>query len=257
MVQYAEKEDIMAQPGRMIISSFHLTNGTLITPLLLFYLRLGLVCKKMHRFVQCILKKCFKNFVQSAVNARRSGDKNPNSSGVAETMKLLANNSNGYQILDRSGHTVTKYLNDKKTHSAIIKKMFKHLNHVTDQLYEVELAKRENEHREPIIVGFFIAQYAEQKIFEFFYNFFKKFCDADKYEELEMDTDSLYLSLSEENLGTVIHPEKRDEWNAIRSVDCTDILTADETHKFFPRMCCNSHKKRDKRESGLFKEEFR
>ena len=41
MKQYAEKENIMAQPRRMLISSFFVTNGTIITSLLLFYLQLG------------------------------------------------------------------------------------------------------------------------------------------------------------------------------------------------------------------------
>ena len=102
MREYAEKENIMAQPIRMLISSFVLTNGTIITPLLLFYLKLGLVCKKNHRFVQYTPRKCFNNFVQSAVDARRQGDENPNSSVVAEIMKLLANSSYGYQIKNRS-----------------------------------------------------------------------------------------------------------------------------------------------------------
>ena len=34
--QYAEKENIMVQPKRMLTSSFTLTNCTIITPLLLF-----------------------------------------------------------------------------------------------------------------------------------------------------------------------------------------------------------------------------
>ena len=117
MREYAEKEKIMAQHKRMLISSFVLTNGTIITPLLLFYSKLGLVCKKIHRFVQYTPRKCFNNFVQSAVDARRQGDENPNSSVVAETMKLLFNSSYGYQIMDRSRHTVTKYLTDEKTHN--------------------------------------------------------------------------------------------------------------------------------------------
>ena len=54
MKKYAQKEIIMAQPKKMLISSFFLTNGTIITPLLLFYLQLGQVCKKIHRFVQYI-----------------------------------------------------------------------------------------------------------------------------------------------------------------------------------------------------------
>ena len=36
----------MVQPTRMLISSFILTKGTILTLLLLFYLQLGLVCKK-------------------------------------------------------------------------------------------------------------------------------------------------------------------------------------------------------------------
>ena len=257
MKQYAEKENIMVQPKRMLISSFILTNGTIITLLLLFYLQLGLVCKKIHRFVQYTPRKSFGNFVQSAVDARRQRDENPNSSVVAKTMKLIAKSFYGYQIMDRSRHTVTKYLSDEKTHSAKDSKMFKRLNHKTDQLYEVELVKTEIEHREPIIVGLSTLQYAKLRMLELYYNFVEKFCDTDKYEELEMDTDSLYLASSEENLENAILPEKRAECSQLRSKDCTDNFTASATDNFFPRTCCNAHKKHDKREPGLFKEEFR
>ena len=125
----------------MLISSFTLQNGTLITPLLLFYLQLGLVVTKTHRCVEYTPKKCFNSFVQAAVNARRKGDKNPNSSVVAETMKLLGNSSYGYQIMDPSRHNVTKYLTDEKTHAANNSKLFRKLDHVNNSLYEVELTK--------------------------------------------------------------------------------------------------------------------
>ena len=81
---------------------------------------------------------------------------------------------------------------------------------------------------------------------ELYYNFFKQFCDLDKYEELETDTDSLYLALFEENLEDVILPEKRAEWNKLRSKDCTDNFTAKTTDSFFPRTCCHTPKKHDK-----------
>ena len=112
MKEYAENENIMAQPRRMLISSFLLTNGTIITPLLLLFLKLGLVCKKIRRFVQYTPRMCFNKLLQSAVDARRQGDENPNSSVVA--VKLLANSSSGYHIMDRSRHIVTKYLIDGK-----------------------------------------------------------------------------------------------------------------------------------------------
>ena len=52
MKSYAEQEGLLSQPRKILISSYSLENGTLITPLLLFYLSLGLVCKKLCRFVQ-------------------------------------------------------------------------------------------------------------------------------------------------------------------------------------------------------------
>ena len=57
---------------------------------------------------------------------------------------------------------------------------------------------------------------------ELYYDFFKSFCDTDKYEKLEMDTDSLYLVFFEENLEDVILPAKRAELDQLRSKDCTD-----------------------------------
>ena len=159
--------------------------------------------------------------------------------------------------MNRSRHTVTKYLTDEKTRSAINSKRFKRLNRITDQLYEVELVKSDIEHREAIIVGSFILQYAKLRMLEFYYNFFKKFCGTDKYEEHELDTDSLYWALSEENLEDVVLPEKRVEGDQLCSKDCTDNLTANATYNVFPRTCCNVHKKHDKREPGPFKEEFR
>ena len=189
--QYSEKENIIVQPRRKLISSFLLTIDTIKNPLLSLYLKLALVCKKFRWFVQYAPWKGFENLVQSAVDARRQGDKSPNSSFVAATMELLADSSFGYQIMDRCWHTVTKYLPDEKTNSANISKMFKRIYHINDQLYEVELLKSEIELRESIIVGFFILQYVKLRISEPYYNFFKKFCDTGKCEELEMDSDSV------------------------------------------------------------------
>ena len=207
MQGYAEKKGLLCQPRKMLISSYFLENGTLITPLLLFHLELGLVYKKFYLFVEYTAVKCFNNFLQSVVNVRREGDENPDSSVVAETMKLLSNSSYGYQIMDRSRHTVTKNLNDEKTHGAINTKMFKRLDHINEQLYEVELTRAEIEHREPIIVGFFTLQYAKLRMLELCYNFFERFCGVNKCEELEMDTDSLYLALSEKKLYDCIRKE--------------------------------------------------
>ena len=48
MRQYAIENKLLQQPQRMLISSFHLKNGIIITPLLKFYLSLGL---SVHEFI--------------------------------------------------------------------------------------------------------------------------------------------------------------------------------------------------------------
>ena len=159
--------------------------------------------------------------------------------------------------MNRSRHTVTKYLSDEKTHAAIISKLFKRLDHMKKSLYEVKLAKAEIEHKEPIIVGFFILQYAKLRILELCYNYFNRFCDVSKFEFLEMDTDSLYLALAEKEPENCIRPEMGAEWQKLRSIDSVNNFTADAAAKFFPRTCCEKHKEQDKREPGSFKEEFR
>ena len=257
MQNYAIENDLLKHPQRMLISSFKLENGSIITPLFNFYMELGLQCTKVYRFVQYLPRKCFNKFVQSVVDARREGDENPLSGVVAETMKLLGNSSYGYQIMDRSRHTITKYLNDEKTHKAINEPLFKRLNTVQKDLYKIELLKSTIEHKEPIIVGFFILQYAKLRMLELYNNFFDKFCDVNKFEELEMDTGSLYLALAEENLYDCICPEKKADWENLREKDCRDSFRADSKTNFFPRTLCSVHKKHDKREPGLFKEEFR
>ena len=147
-------------------------------------------------------------------------------------------------------------MNDEKTHGAINTKFFKRLDHINDQLYEVELAKTEIEHREPIIVGFFILQYAELRILELYYNFFERFCEVNNFEELEMDTDSLFLALSEKELYDCIREESKAERGLLRTEKCKDDFTANATTNFFPRTCCTKDIKHDKREPGHCKEEF-
>ena len=137
--------------------------------------------------------------------------------------------------MDRSRHTVTNYLSDEKTHGAINTKFFKRLDHINDQLYEVELAKAETEYREPIIVGFFILQYAKLRMLELYYNFYERFCDVNKIEELETDTDSLYLALSQKELYDCIREESKAEWGLLRTEDCKHDFTANAKNNFFPR----------------------
>ena len=88
-------------------------------------------------------------------------------------------------------------------------------------------------------------------------NFFDRFCDQDKYEFIEMDTDSLYLAVSEKEVEDMIRSEMKEHWNDLRAADCRSNFGANSPGNFFPRRCSEVHNKFDQRTPGLFKEEFR
>ena len=92
---------------------------------------------------------------------------------------------------------------------------------------------------------------------ELYYNFFIRFCDVHKCDELELDTGSPYLALAEVELQDCIRPKMRAEWQRLRSNDCVDSFTADAVAISFLRICSVKHKQHAKREPGLFKEKFR
>ena len=106
-------------------------------------------------------------------------------------MKLPTNSSYGYQIVDCSRHAVTKYSNVEKTLAAKKSKLFKKLNLVINAIHKFELAKVSVEHKEQIIVGFFILQYARFRLLELYYIFFTKFCDVMNFKQLDMDANFL------------------------------------------------------------------
>ena len=69
---------------------------------------------------------------------------------------------------------------------------------------------------------------------ELYFNFFTRFCDVNKFEDLEMDTYSLYLGLAEKELEDCIKPEMRAEWQGLPSNDCVDSFIADAVANFSP-----------------------
>ena len=58
MQEYPEKKGLLSQPRRKLVSIFELINGLTFTPLLLFYLKLGLLCTKIHRIVEYTPAEC-------------------------------------------------------------------------------------------------------------------------------------------------------------------------------------------------------
>ena len=65
--------------------------------------------------------------------------------------------------------------------------------------------------KEPRIVEFFILQFAKLRMLELYFKFLANYCDVTKFEELEMDTDSPYLALSEQDSYDCIRTVKKKQ----------------------------------------------
>ena len=74
---------------------------------------------------------------------------------------------------------------------------------------------------------------------EFYYDFLDKYVDRRHSELIQMDTDSMYMALSEENLDDVIRPELMDYY---QKHDKAKFLSTSKYHNRTP---------------GLFKDEFK
>ena len=62
---------------------------------------------------------------------------------------------------------------------------------------------------------------------------FLTFCDVNKFEELETDTDSLNLAFAEKKLCDCIRSEKKGDLEKLREKDCRDSFRADSKIIFF------------------------
>ena len=171
MSQYAEENNIMSTPRRMLVGSYRGDKILLTTPLLQWYLAHGLVVDRVYQIVEYSPKPCFQHFGESVSTARRNGDVDPDKSIIADTMKLLGNSAYGKTVTNVDKHRDVRYCTEGGTSTLISNKRFRQLDVVTDDAYEVTSSKARVTYDLPLHIGFFVYQYAKLRMLEFYYDF--------------------------------------------------------------------------------------
>ena len=171
MRQYAEENDIMSTPRRMLIGSYRGEKILLATPLLRWYLAHGLVLDHVYQIIEYEPKPCFQNFGDSVSAARRAGDADPDKAIIADTIKVLGNSGYGKTVTNIDKHREVKYCTEVGTSSHINNKRFRQLDVVTDDVYEITSNKVRLTYDLPLHIGFFVYQYAKLRMLEFYYDF--------------------------------------------------------------------------------------
>ena len=171
MRQYAEENDIMSTPRRMLVGSYRGEKILLATPLLRWYLAHGLVVDRVYQIVEYEPKPCFQNFGDSVSAARRAGDADPDKSIIADTMKLLGNSAYGKTVTNVDRHRKVTYCTEVGTSLLVGNKRFRQLDVVAEDAYEVTSLRTRVTYDLPHHIGFFVYQYAKLRMLEFYYDF--------------------------------------------------------------------------------------
>ena len=148
--------------------------------------------------------------------ARRQGDLDPSKAILADTFKLLGNSAYGKTITNIAKHTDMSYTDEKLTQKLVNDSLFRKLTPLTENVFEVEMAKSKLNWNLPLEIGFFAYQYAKLRMLQFHFDLVDKYLSRDDYQLCEMDTDSLYMALSkptfEEAVQPHLLPEFYKEW---------------------------------------------
>ena len=243
MKQFGEENNIMSTPRKSLIGSMFGKKILLATPLAKAYLDYGLEITRVYQVAEYTPKACFSEFADAVSDARRAGDSDPAKAIIADTMKLMGNSSYGKTITNKYKHRNIKITDTAKASRLVNEPLFRDLNAITEDCYEIELAKSKIKHDLPVQIGFFVYQYAKLRMLQLYFDFLDVFLDRSDFEYVQMDTDSAYFALSGSSIESLVKPELRERFEV-------------EKFNWLPRTDTEEHKRYDKRTPGLFKLEW-
>ena len=110
MQTHIRSHQLSDKPRKLLVSGMKARQIMLAIPLLWWYLNHGMVVTKLYRVSEFQQQRCFRGFVQEVSDARRHGDKNPDTAIIADTMKVIGNSGYGSMIMDKTKHKDIQYV---------------------------------------------------------------------------------------------------------------------------------------------------
>ena len=142
MSAFAADTHHLRSPQRTLIGSLFGEKILLLSELARWYLKHGLVITRVYQLVRYVPRKVFSDFAQTVTEARRAGDADPELKLLADTSKLVGNSAYGKTITDKEKHRRVVYVDGSRQASQHIRGAgFISLNEITDDFYELEMAK--------------------------------------------------------------------------------------------------------------------
>ena len=195
------------------------------------------------------------------MKARREASQEDNSKIRGLSFKLLSNSCYGSLLLQKCKHRNVKFVQGlREAKLKVNNRRFSSMCTLseTDQIYEFTLYKQKVLLNVPIVLGFFVLQYAKLMLLQMYYDFFIKFCKNKSFELVHCDTDSIYICHCGDRLVDIIKPEMLAEFNKVVYDSCNDDIDINpgQNNYFLTRDCCQKHRSYDQYESGMWKQEY-
>ena len=182
-------------------------------------------------------------------------------------MKLLGNSGYGKTVTNVDRHRDLKYCTEIGTSALINNKMFRQLDVVTEDAYEIEMNKSVVKYTLPLHIGLFVYKYAKLRMLQFYYDFVDRYVERPLFQYCEMDTDSAYIALAGESIDGLLREDRRAHYFRHRSqwlpAECCDEHEDDYVRARIAgrswtatESCCFARMAFDKRTPGLFNVEW-
>ena len=243
---------------KTLVGGLKARNILLATPLLKFYLDIGMEVVDISMVIEYDSSECFKTFTEHVTNTRRQADEHAATKIHADTAKLLGNSAYGSLLMRVDRHKNIKYTSSHATVSSLFNnKHFSRFNEISDKFYEVEMKKSSIRYDLPIQLGFTVLQYAKLWMLQFYYNFLLTYIPRNSFELCQMDTDSCYMAIAKNTLHDCVYPHLQNKFDKILKGNCNSDITYAPTlavpDYYLVRTCCKTHNQYDNRTPGLFK----
>jgi hypothetical protein len=241
MQEFAREMNVKSTPQKTTIASYFGDDQLISTPLLVWYLQHGLEVTHISELIQFRRSKCFDAFKNKVANARREGDRNPDSALVANLFKTLGNTSYGKWITRIADFNTIKLVNARGLDKMVTRPNFKTAVQISDDCFEITMQKERVSGRIANYLACFTYSLAKRAMLAFYYDFIDYYVDRKDYCYVLMDTDSAGIMLTGENIDDLVRHGLREKY-------------AKDKHNWLPRT--GQHAAWDRRTPGLMKLEM-
>ena len=266
MQNVTKEHNLLKKEQKYLISSYFAEKFLINSEMAKFYLEMGLKITKIYEFIEFFPQKCFAPLAQEIVNSRRLADTDKSKAVIALTNKLTGNSLYSASLLNKEKHRNITYHSEETVNKTINDPRFVHLDEIKKDVYEVKSLKNKIVNDLPIQIGLNVYLNSKLHMLKFFYLFLKKYIPDRHFELLETDTDSIYFSISRENLDDCVPSHLkpnyfRDKLKWLTSEVCPNheeafIQCKIENKAWDVQPCCSSFEAFGKKTLGKMKVEY-